>query len=206
MTGGPLNSAPIDVNCLDENHSLAPQTKALTKSIIDDNVFISFKVGSIEAQVFSWKSMPSIHPVQQDVDYKRGSRCGSAAQRGCPVGGWGALRALGTPEDRLTAQVRPQQTVELFWWLIDLFLSVCIITMLLLFWNSLFCCLKCSMIYLKIGKCAGLFLHTIKTSCDSLRCHLVLAAPCSVLRSSIREKQTWLLCLSMLVLFWISIY
>lgn len=73
MTGLSLNSAPIDVGCLDVNHSSAPPTKALTKSVIDDNVFIFFKVGSIEGQVLSWKSIPPICSVLQDPDYKSGA-------------------------------------------------------------------------------------------------------------------------------------
>lgn len=52
MTGVSLNSAPIDVGCLDVNHS---------SLFIDGNVFFFFfKVGSIEGQVLSWKSMPPI--------------------------------------------------------------------------------------------------------------------------------------------------
>lgn len=74
MTGVSLNSSPIDVGCLDVIHSPDPPTKALTKNIIDDNVFISFKVRSIEARVLSWKSISPICPVQQDPGYK--SRAG----------------------------------------------------------------------------------------------------------------------------------
>lgn len=43
MTEVSLNSVPIDVGCLDVNHSSASPTKALTMSIIDNNVFIFFQ-------------------------------------------------------------------------------------------------------------------------------------------------------------------
>lgn len=71
MTGVSL-SAPIDAGlwaCESLFGSAAP-TKALTKSINDDNVFIFFKVRSIEVQVLSWKSISSICAVQQYAGYK----------------------------------------------------------------------------------------------------------------------------------------
>lgn len=73
MTGVSLNRAPIDVGYLDVNHSPASPTEALTKSVIDDNVFIFFKVGSIEVWVLSWKSIQSICTLLQDPDYKSGA-------------------------------------------------------------------------------------------------------------------------------------
>lgn len=75
---------------------IALPTKALTKRIIDDNVFISFKVGSIEVQVLSWKSIPSICTVQQDPGYKGGGGVVVQLKAAVCFNQRGTLKARGT--------------------------------------------------------------------------------------------------------------
>lgn len=75
MTGASVNSAPIDIGCVVVNHSSSPANNSSNKERHRRQCIIIFffKVGSIEVQVLSWKSIPSICAVLQDPDYKSGT-------------------------------------------------------------------------------------------------------------------------------------